>query len=90
MPSAEGLFAGHPDGRAVYRAVAEVVRGLGECEERVSNSQVAFRRVRGFAYVWRPGQYLRSTVPAVLSIALPGEVDDEVRDWLGRAYEAAG
>lgn len=70
MPSAEGLFAGHPDGRAVYRAVAEVVRGLGECEERVSKSQVAFRGVRGFAYVWRPGQYLRSTVPAVLSIAL--------------------
>lgn len=118
MPSAEGLFAGHPDGLAVYRAVAEVVRGLGESEERVSKSQVAFRRVRGFAYVWRPGQYLRSTVPAVLSIALPGplesarikqvvhpaprvwmhhielqgpdEVDDEVRDWLGRAYEAAG
>lgn len=118
MPrSAEELFAGHPDGLVVYRAVAEAVRGLGECEERVSKSQVAFHRVRGFAYVWRPGQYLRSTVPAVLSIALPGpldsvrikqvahpaprvwmhhlelhgpdEVDDEVRDWLRRAYEAA-
>lgn len=118
MPSAEELFAGHPECLVVYRAVAEVVRGLGECEERVSKSQVAFRRVKGFAYVWRPGQYLRSTVPAALSIALPGplesarikqvvhpaprvwmhhielqgpdEVDDEVRDWLGRAYEAAG
>lgn len=118
MPSAEELFAGHPEGLVVYRAVAEVLRGLGECEERVSKSQVAFRRVKGFAYVWRPGQYLRSTVPAALSIALPGplesarikqvvhpaprvwmhhielqgpdEVDDEVRDWLGRAYEAAG
>lgn len=118
MPSAEELFAGHPEGLVVYRAVAEVVRGLGECEERVSKSQAAFRRVKGFAYVWRPGQYLRSTVPAALSIALPGplesarikqvvhpaprvwmhhielqgpdEVDDEVRDWLGRAYEAAG
>ena len=119
MPAAaEEHFAGHPDGLAVYRAVAEAVRVLGEYEERVSKSQVAFCRGRGFAYVWRPGQYLRSAVPAVLSIALPGpldsarikqvvhpaprvwmhhielqgpgEVDDEVRDWLRRAYEAAG
>ena len=76
MPAAaEEFFAGHPDGLAVYRAVAEAVSGLGECEERVSKSQVAFRRVRGFAYVWRPGQYLRSTVPAVLSIALPAQLE---------------
>lgn len=26
---------------------------------RTSKSQVAFRRHRGFAYLWRPGQYLR-------------------------------
>ena len=35
------------------------------------------RRRRGFAYVWRPGQYVGSDVPAVLSIALPQEVSSE-------------
>lgn len=40
----------------------------------VTKSQVAFRSRRGFAHVWRPGQYVDSEVPAVLSIALPREV----------------
>ena len=73
--TAEEFFVGHPEGHAVYRAVAEAVGGLGECEERVSTSQIAFRHGRGFAYVWRPGQYVRSDVPAVLSIALPEPLD---------------
>ena len=47
------------------------VRALGPVEVRVSRSQVAFRRRRGFAYVWRPGRYVRSAVPAVLSVVLP-------------------
>lgn len=72
--SAAELFADHDDGLAVYRAVADAVAELGPAEERVSRSQVAFRRRKGFAYVWRPGQYVRSAVPAVLSIALGREV----------------
>lgn len=63
------FFAGHPEGLAIYAAVAAVIRTLGESEERVSRSQIAFRRRRGFAFVWRPAQYVRSDVPAVLSIA---------------------
>lgn len=47
---------------------------VGEATVRVTKSQIAFRRRKGFAYVWRPGQYLKSAVPAVLSIALPHEV----------------
>ena len=43
----------------------------------VTKSQVAFRRDQGFAYVWRPGQYVASDVPAVLSIALPFEVESD-------------
>jgi hypothetical protein len=70
---AEDFFADHLDGRAVAAAVASVVDGLGPHEVRVSRSQVAFRRRRGFAYLWRPGQYVRSDVPAVLSVALPRE-----------------
>lgn len=71
----EQFFAGHEDGLAVYRAVAGAVGALGPCEVRVSKSQIAFRRRRGFAYVWRPGQYLASEVPAVLSVALDRAVE---------------
>ena len=41
----------------------------------MTRSQVALRRRRGFAYLWRPGQYVDSHVPAVLSVALPREVE---------------
>ena len=68
------LFAGHPAGLAIHDRVASVVDALGDVESRTSRSQVAFRHGRGFAYVWRPAQYVRSEVPAVLSIALPREV----------------
>lgn len=70
----EDFFAGHPEGLALYEAVAEAVAGIGKADVRVTKSQIAFRRRRGFAYVWRPGQYVRSTVPAVLSIVLAREV----------------
>lgn len=70
----EDFFEGAPDGLAVYTEVDRAVRALGEVEVRVSRSQVAFRRRRGFAYVWRPGRYVRSDVPAVLSLALPREL----------------
>jgi hypothetical protein len=110
----EEFFAGHEDGLAVYRSVTAAVAALGDYEERVSRSQIALRHGRSFAFVWRPGQYLRSEVPAVLSIALrrrvesprikevvrpaprvwmhhlemrsPGEVDDQVAQWLAEAY----
>lgn len=70
----EELFTGFPEGLAVYRAVEQAVRSLGDLTTRVTRSQIAFRRRTGFAYVWRPGQYVASSVPAVLSIALPHEV----------------
>lgn len=79
----EELFRGHPVGLEVCRAVAAAAQTLGEFEERVSRSQVAFRRRRGFAYVWRPGQYVTSDVPAVLSIPLGR------RDGSGRWKEVA-
>lgn len=47
--------------------------GMGPMEVRVSKSQVSFRRRRGFAYLWRPGTYVKSMVPVVLSLALPFE-----------------
>ena len=70
----EDLFDRFPQGLAICRAVQEAVSTIGEASTTVTKSQVAFRRRRGFAYVWRPGQYVNSDVPAVLTIALPHEV----------------
>lgn len=72
--SPEELFGGFPATLAVARRVEEITAGLAGVSVRTSRSQVAYRRRRGFAYVWRPGQYVANGVPAVLSIALPREV----------------
>jgi len=77
MPGPEDLFAGFPETLAVFRAVEAVVGEIDEAHDTTvatSRSQVAFKRRTGFAYVWRPGQYVRNDAPAVLSIALPRQV----------------
>ena len=56
----------------VYEKVRSLAASLGPVEARVSRSQVALRRRRGFAYVWLPGRWLaHPTAEIVLSIALP-------------------
>ncbi|GAA4381823.1 DUF5655 domain-containing protein [Nocardioides caricicola] len=70
----EDLFRGHPAGLAICRRVEEVVNGWGDATVTTTKSQVGFHHGRGFAYVWRPGQYVDSDVPAVVSFALPREV----------------
>ncbi|MEV4706369.1 DUF5655 domain-containing protein [Actinoplanes sp. NPDC049316] len=67
----EQFFDGSPAGLALYRALAAAVGALGPAEVRVGKAQISFRRRKGFAYVWRPGQYVTSSVPAVLSFGLP-------------------
>jgi hypothetical protein len=70
------FFAGCPAGLAVYRRVNDfITRARPDVTVRISKSQVAFRRRRGFAYVWRPGQYLRHPgADVVLSIALRRQI----------------
>lgn len=75
--SPEELFDGHPDGLAICRRVQQVLSALGEVSVAVTRSQVAFRRRKAFAFVWRPGQYVSSDVPAVLSISLPYEITSD-------------
>lgn len=70
----EQFFNRVPEGLRLYRAVEQAVGAIGEVSITVTKSQIAFGRRKRFAYLWRPGQYLRSDVPAVLSIALPYEV----------------
>lgn len=75
----EELFAAYPVPLAVVDRVRQVLTAWPDVEVRTSRSQVSYRRRRGFAYVWRPGQYLgRPAAPAVLSIAL-GRADPSPR-----------
>lgn len=68
----EEHFAGHPFAEAVFAWARDVLERLGPCEVRVTKSQVAFRRRRGFAYVWMPGRYLaHPAAEVVLSVSLP-------------------
>lgn len=56
---------------AAFDRVRRVLQALGPVTIRTSKSQVAFRRARGFAYLWLPGQYLaHPAADVVLSIAL--------------------
>jgi Domain of unknown function (DUF5655) len=76
---AEDFFAGHPDALAVFEKVRAVLGRLGPVEVRTSKSQVAFRRKRGFAFLWLPGRYLsKPTAEVVLSIGL-GRHDPSAR-----------
>ena len=60
-----------PLGLHVYQRVNSLLAARGEVEVRVTKSQVAFRRRRGFAYLWRPGRYLsRPDADVVLTLAL--------------------
>ena len=75
--SPQDLFDGYPDCLAICRRVEQVLSFFGEVSMAVTKSQVAFRRRKAFAFVWRPGQYVSSRVPAVLSIALPFEITSD-------------
>ncbi len=67
----EESFAGHPLALAVFVRVRSVLEQLGPVDIRTTKSQVAFRRTRGFAYLWLPGQYLsKPAADVVLSFAL--------------------
>jgi uncharacterized protein DUF5655 len=71
----EDLFAGFPLALASYRTVRSILERRGPITVRTSKSQVAFRRRRGFAYLWRPGQYLaKPGAEVVLSIAAPRRI----------------
>lgn len=67
----EDLLDGHATAWAVFDAVLRCLDDLDAVEVRTTKSQIAFRRQRGFAYLWLPGQYLRGPhAEVVLSIAL--------------------
>ena len=66
----EGFFEGQPKSLRLFEAVRQAIEAIGPAEIRVTKSQVAFRRRKNFAIVWRPEQYLkRPAAPLVLTLS---------------------
>jgi hypothetical protein len=71
MTTLDEFFAGQEESRQLFDEVRRAVEAIGPVELRVGKSQVSFRRRKAFAWVWRPGQYLKGkTAPLVLTLAL--------------------
>ncbi|MDT0164561.1 DUF5655 domain-containing protein [Actinotalea sp. AC32] len=76
-------LAGDAVALAVRRRVADVVLGWDGVEERVTRTQVGYRRRRGFAWVWAPRRHLgrSGAAPVVVSFALGRiEASDRVKE----------
>jgi len=69
----EDYFQGRVVARELFDAVLAEMRGVGKFDMRISKSQIAFRRRRGFAWMWCPDLFLRAHrfAPLVLSLSLP-------------------
>ncbi len=65
------FFEGKEKSRQLFETVSRAVGETGAFELRISKSQVAYQADKVFAWVWIPGQYIKSTVPLVLSVSLP-------------------
>lgn len=85
----KAFFTGQPKSLRLFQSVAEAVAKIGEVTTKVTKSQIAFRRKRGFAYCWRPDQYLHGErAPLVLSVALKRR--DKSKRWKEIAEPAPG
>jgi hypothetical protein len=71
----EEVFSGSPLGLELLHEVEHMLAAYPPSTMKATKSQVSFRGRRGFAYMWWPARYIRSDVPAVLSIALPRRID---------------
>ncbi|WGY04505.1 DUF5655 domain-containing protein [Nocardioides sp. QY071] len=68
--SVDEFFDGDPTARQIHDRLVGELTAVEGVEVHVSRSQVAYRLGRTFAIEWRPGRYLRSEVPLVLSLPL--------------------
>jgi hypothetical protein len=67
--SPQEFFDGHPLGLAAFDRVLEMLGPADGAEVRVTTSQVAFQRTKGFAHLWLPGRYLALSSPVPVSPA---------------------
>jgi hypothetical protein len=71
-PEAVRFLAGHPLGETALRRALDALGPERPVDVRVTKSQIALRRRRGFAYLWLPGRWLaHPAADVVLSIVLP-------------------
>jgi len=85
----EQLFSTEPGAVAAYRRVNEILESIGPVDVRATASQIAFRRRRGFAFLWLPVPWARGRgVLVVLSIALSRQ--DMSRRWKQVAHPSRG
>lgn len=68
--AADEFFEGDPVAWQIQLRILRAFEDLTDLEVRESVSQIAYRHGRTFAIVWRPGRYLHSDVPLVLSLVL--------------------
>lgn len=73
----EEFFGTDAQAVSIYRALGARLLAWDGVRVRVTKSQIAFRAHRGFAYAWRPGAYVDSDVPVVLSLALPDRLQSD-------------
>lgn len=71
----EDFFEGDPVAWQIQLRILRAFEDLTDLEVRESASQIAYRHGRTFAIVWRPGRYLHSDVPLVLSLVLREPMD---------------
>jgi len=65
------FFKGNARSFELFEAVRKAVEEAGPSDMRTTKSQIAFRRKRGFAWVWMPEMYLkREAAPLVLTVGL--------------------
>ena len=66
------FFADFPESRSLFDRLMEQIPESTPFDLRVTKSQIAFYRVRPFAWIWIPQMYLkRKAAPLVLSIVFP-------------------
>jgi hypothetical protein len=64
------FFAGQDQARGLFEILRAEVEAIGPAELRITKSQIAFRRRRGFAQAWMPRKYLRGDLaPLVLTVS---------------------
>ncbi len=63
-------FHAYDESRRIFNVLQSMIGSAGPAEMRVTKSQVAFRRKKGFAWAWIPEKSLhRKAAPLVLSLA---------------------
>ncbi len=90
MTTPDEFFSDKALAKQLYEAVCQAIASLGEAGIRVGKSQIAFRRGRAESPCWKqvvepaPGRFTHH-----LELYAVTDIDEEVRDWLREAWEAA-